>query len=105
MPCKRCAYSAICLTQMDGWRQVFTMLFFQAAKHTGLFEAFEGRIIISGLQREFEVATAETARYWRETLIPKNCPNSRLPIDVIPAIDSLTKEADVHIRYGTLEDD
>lgn len=85
--CKACQYSALCLTQSQGWQYVFTHLFWEAGKYVGLFSIKDRRIIVPTESEEFESHTEMAEKYMRYKLVPKGCPHEDEKYCVQPKID------------------
>lgn len=97
--CKQCKYSALCLSQKDGWRHVFAQLFFDAGQRTGLYTILDGRILSPSTKELLEQLKKMTEEIWLNELLPPWCPNRDAVLPVQVAIDEPAGKVDIHLEF------
>lgn len=97
--CKQCKYSALCLTQKDGWRHVFAELFFEAGTRVGLYQNIEGRLITPETKAALEQLTKYAEEIWLNELLPPWCPNRGAVLPVRVHVSDIEKRADIYLEF------
>lgn len=97
--CPACQYSALCYVDQRGWKEVFTLLFWEAGKHVGLFRIDDGKLVIPPKDDEFKEHVSMAKKYWRAELLPTGCPHEKSLVNVRTHMADTFSHADVILEF------